>query len=132
MTYASNRSAAHTVVQAIAPDGDRTTTQTSPAVDLSDCVWAQVHVNYGTITDGTFTPSVTDSVTSDGTFEANTAAVVGTPAAGSSAADDRVATFDIDPAKAKRYVKVVLTASGSPVTGGKFAVTVVKANRVLG
>lgn len=98
---------------------------------MSDCIWAQVHVNYGTITDGTFTPSVTDCATSGGSYVANTDCVVGTPTAGTSAADDTVVTFDLDPAKCNRYAKIVLTASGGPATGGEFAVTVAKHKKTL-
>ncbi len=129
MTFVDNRSASFELVQAVAPAADRSTTQTSAAIDLSDCIWAQVHVSFGAVTDGTFTPSVKDCATSSGTFVANTRAIVGTATAGTSAADETVVVFDIDPAKAGRYVKILVTATGSPATGGQFAVTVAKSLR---
>ena len=129
--FNSRNSASYDYTQAIAPAADRTTTQTSAAIDMTDAIWAQVHVNYGVITDGTFLPSVTDCTTSGGSYVANTECLVGTATAGTSAADETIVTFDIDPAKANRYVKIVLTASGGPATGGVFAVTVATHKKTL-
>jgi hypothetical protein len=104
-------------VPSVAPDGNRTTTQTGAAVDTLGYGSATVVVNPNTITDGVFTPKLQESDASgsgftdvaagdlDGAFAALAAGVAQT----------------VGYTGSKRYVRVVISATGSPATGAKFA-----------
>jgi hypothetical protein len=113
-------------VSVVLPKADRTTTTTSAAIDCTGKSQLIVFIHYGTITDGTFTPSITTSATSGGSYTADTTNVSGTLTAGTSEVDERivVVTWNVDPAKP--FAKVVLTATGSPSTGGEFGVIAIR------
>lgn len=108
------------VVQSITPDGDRTTTTTGDAIDTIGYEKLAVAFNYAVITDGTFTPSLTESDTfGSGYTTVDAADIEGTLTAGDSANDETTVTVSY--LGSKRYVKAVITASGAPATGGKFS-----------
>jgi hypothetical protein len=113
-------------VSVVLPAANRTATVTSAAIDCTGKEQVIFFVHYGTITDGTFTPSVTTSATSGGTYAADTTNISGTLTAGTSAVDDRVVmfTWNVDPAKP--FCKLVLTATGSPATGGLFSAVAIR------
>jgi hypothetical protein len=106
----------------IAPAADRTATTTGAAVDVSGTEQALVIFNYGVITDGTFTPSLTSSDTVGGSYTADTD-FSGTMTAGTSAADELLVTVTYN--GVKDFLKAVLTASGGPATGGEFSAVIV-------
>jgi hypothetical protein len=101
----------------VAADGNRTTTQTGAAADTLGYGSATAIVNPNTVTDGVFTPKLQESDASgsgftdvaagdlDGAFVAIAASVVQT----------------VGYTGSKRYVRIVITATGSPATGAKFA-----------
>jgi hypothetical protein len=106
----------------IAPAVLVTTTATGVAVDLTDVDQALVLFNYGVITDGTFTPSITSSATLGGSYTADTD-VSGTLTAGTSAADELIVAVAYN--GSKNFIKAVVTVSGSPSTGGYVSATVI-------
>ena len=99
-----------------------TSTATGTAVDLTQVDSALVLFNYGTITDGTFTPSITSSATLGGSYTTDTD-FSGTMTAGTSAADDTIVAVTYN--GSKNFIKAVLTVSGSPGTGGFVSATVI-------
>ena len=107
------------LAQSIVP-ASRTAIVTGTGVDLSGFDAATVYVFQGATTDGTFTPSLQDSnddvtygsATINGSFTAMTSATTGT-------------VQEVAYAGSKRYVRVVVTASGT-TTGGIFGAVVVK------
>lgn len=106
----------------LAPDVARTATVTGTAVDrMTDeggFRSALVVVNVGTVTDGTHTVAVQDSP--DGTTWTAVADefLQGTEPAITSASDERV--FEIGYVGHQRYLRVVVTVSGTPATGGLY------------
>lgn len=96
----------------------RTTTATSAAVDATGKDQVIFLVHYGTITDGTFTPDITASATSGGSYADDEANVSGTLTAGTSSVDDQVVAFTWNVNPDKPFVKLALTVTGSPATGG--------------
>ena len=111
------------VQTSILPAADRTTTTTGTAVDTRDYDSVVVAIHYGTITDGTFTPSLQES-DDNSTFTTVAAGdYQGTLTAGTSSADETVVRLGY--IGNKRYVRPVLTASGTPSTGGEFSAVVI-------
>jgi len=120
------------VVSVVLPAADRTATQTSAAIDCTGKEQVVFVVHYGTITDGTFTPSVTASATSGGSYTSDASNVSGALTAGTSAADEDVVVFTWNVNPAKPFCKLVLTASGSPATGGEFSAEAIRfANKFI-
>lgn len=106
----------------------RTTTVTpSNGVDLQGYEGAMVVIHAGTVTDGTYTAEVqeSDSVSADFVAVAD-ADLDGTEPAITTSNDDGVHVIGYK--GNKRYIRVKLTASGSPSTGGTIGVTVLKTN----
>lgn len=94
----------------------RTATVEGSGVDLRGYDSAMVIVDAGTVTDGTFTPSLEES-DDNSTFTTVAAAdLEGSFTAVTSSADDGVQSVGYK--GDARYVRAVLTASGSPSTGG--------------
>lgn len=116
--YAQNNRQA--LVQSVVA-ASRTATVTGTGVDLAGFDAATVYVFQGAQTDGTFTPSLEDSddnqtfgsATINGSFAAMTTATTGT-------------VQEVAYAGQKRYVRVVVTASGTITTGGTFTAVVIK------
>ena len=106
----------------IAQGALKTTTATGTAVDLTQVDSALVLFNYGVITDGTFTPSITSSATSGGSYTTDTD-FSGVMTAGTSAADETIVAVTYN--GSKNFIKAVLTVSGSPATGGYVSATVI-------
>ena len=125
MGAVNNPEAVLSVSSVVLPAADRTTTVTSAAISAVGKEQVIFILHYGTITDGTFTPSLTTSATFGGTYATDTTNISGTLTAGTSAVDERVVVFtwNVDPAKPN--VKLVLTASGSPATGGEFGASAI-------
>lgn len=105
----------------------RTATVTPAAgVDLKGSFGAEVIMDVGTVTDGTFTMEVQESDASGSGFTAVAAAdLEGSEAAFSSANEEQV--HQVWYKGSKRYIRVVLTASGSPSTGGTIGCIIRKA-----
>jgi hypothetical protein len=106
----------------------RTTSADGVTVDLAGYRAAAFVAHLGTITDGTFAfdPEHSDNGTDWDNIPA--AQLSGSFANGTSSADDRVQ--EVGYLGTKRYVRVNLTVSGSPSTGGAVGVTVVRGRPV--
>ena len=117
----NNPEAVLDMVSVVLPAADRTTTVTSAAISAVGKEQVVFLLHYGTITDGTFTPSVTTSDAVGGTYAADTTNISGALTAGTSSVDEQIVVFtwNVDPDKP--FCKLVLTASGSPATGGEMS-----------
>jgi len=113
----------------IVPAAARTTTTTGDAVDLGMSNGCVVWVATGTVTDGTYTVSLTECATVGGSYTAVAAADI---VAGSTGSGANGAVFDTTAAHDQamfffgyrgtmEFIKVVVTVSGSPSTGAVFA-----------
>lgn len=110
-----------TIAASVTPDGNRTASVNGNAVDVRGYNSALVALNPGTITDGTFTPKLQESDQSGSGFtDVDASDLDGAFAALASNTPQTVGYIG-----SKRYVRVVITASGSPATGGKFAASIV-------
>ncbi len=108
----------------IAPDGNRTATVEGAGVDLNGFESASILFNFGTVTDGTWTPSVEES-DDNVTFTAAAAgAVLGTLTAVTSANDEAVQKAGY--IGGKRYVRAVVTETAASTTGAKFSALIVR------
>lgn len=111
------------VVSIVAPAAAKTTTTTpSSGVDLAGFASATVVVHVGAITDGTHTLSVEESDSASSGFATVAAGQLsGTPGALSASS-----VVEVGYLGTKRYIRPVITVTGSPATGGFYAATVVK------
>lgn len=99
--------------KSINPQAITTTTQTGAAVDLLGYNAAEVIFEVGAITDGTFTPSITECDTSGGTYTAVTATdIIGTLVAFTTVTPQSYGYIG-----SKRYIKAVVTVAGATVGG---------------
>jgi hypothetical protein len=101
----------------IAADGNRTTTQTGATVDTLGYQSATVILNPNTVTDGVFTPKLTESDSASSGFSDVAAGDLDGAFAALAAATPQTVGYT----GSKRYLRVVITATGSPATGAKFA-----------
>ena len=99
-----------TVHQAIPAAAYTTAQATAAGIDCGVFRSATVVVNYGVITDGTITPSLTSSDTLSGSYTAETN-TTGTITAGTASTDVVSVAFGIDTSKAKRFIKVLMNES---------------------
>ena len=110
----------------ILPVADKVT-QTGGGVDLTGYLGASVIFAAGTITDGTFTPTIEES-DDDGSSDAYAAVaaadLVGSLVAFTATIDER--TNEVGYIGSKKWIRAVLTVSGSPGTGGPTAAIVIK------
>lgn len=110
----------------IVPAGARTTTTTGTSVDrMTDeggFRSAMVVINTGTITDGTHTVEVQDSPDNSAWTAVANEFLQGTEPAIAAANDDTV--FEIGYTGHQRYLRVVITVSGTPATGGIYGALV--------
>lgn len=117
----------------IVPAAARTTTTTGDAVDLGAHNGCVVWVATGTVTDGSYAVSLTECATVGGSYTAVAAADIIPGSTGSGA---NGAVFDTTAAHDQamfffgyrgvmEFIKVVVTASGSPSTGAVYAAGVV-------
>ncbi len=102
----------------------RTSTTTGVTVDLGGYTKAMFVAHLGTITDGTFAFDPEES--DDDSSWSNIAAgdLSSTFTSGTSSADDTVQ--EVAYLGSKRYIRMNLTVTGSPSTGGAIGVTVVR------
>jgi hypothetical protein len=114
------------VVQAVAPDDDRTTTVTSAAIDARAYDRLTIVANVGTITDGTFKLRVSEDDASGGSYATTTDLATFT-----SSSDETAVMASVDLRATKRYVKVGFNVSGTPSTGGKVSATVLLHKRAV-
>ena len=104
---------------AVAPAAIRTSTVTGSAVDLANYSGNSIVINVGTITDGTHTPKLQESDASgSGYTDIAAADQVGTLAALASSTFQKVSYIG-----GKRYIRLVVTVTGSPATGGYYDAT---------
>ena len=90
-------------------------TTVGSAVDCNNCEGPMaLIIPAGTVTDGEYTPSITESETSGGTYTAVTPHI-GTFAAITTANDETTYVFGFK--RTKRYVKVTLTETSAGSTG---------------
>lgn len=100
----------------------KTTTTTGTGVDLSGFRSAAVLLLPGAITDGTHTPTIEESDASgSGYSEVAAADLSGTPAALTANTIQEIGYLG-----RKRYIRVVVTVTGSPSTGGYYGAYVVR------
>lgn len=108
----------------IAPAAARTTTTTGTGVDLSGYDAAEVILQPAAITDGVHTPTIEESDSSGSGYTTVAAGdMVGTLAALAANTIQRVAYKGI-----KRYLRVVITVTGGPATGGVYSAMVLRAH----
>lgn len=105
----------------VTPDGNRTASINGAAVDTLGYGSALVVLNPATITDGTFTPKLQESSQSGSGFTDVAAGDLDGSLAALAANTPQVVGY----LGGKRYLRVVITATGSPATGAKFAAGVV-------
>lgn len=92
-----------------------TTTQTGTAIDLANYAGNAIFIDPLTLTDGTFTPKLQDSPDNSTWTDVATTSIVGTLAVLASNTQQKVGYIG-----AQRYVRVVVTVTGSPATGCVF------------
>ena len=100
----------------------RTATVNGTGVDLANCGTATVSFFAGAITDGTFTPSVEESDASGSGYTAVAAGDLTNTLSALSASSIQTVGY----IGRKRYIRPVITASGSPATGGNVGAIVTK------
>lgn len=101
----------------IAPDTNRTTSTNGSAVDTRGYGSALAIVHPNTVTDGTFTPKLQESDVSGSGYTD----VVAGDLDGAFVAIVAATPQSVGYLGSKRYVRVVISATGSPSTGAKFA-----------
>jgi hypothetical protein len=111
------------VVTALAPSA-RTTTANGTTVDLNNANANMVTIHPGTITDGTHTPKLQDSPDGSTWTDVDASLVVGSFTAIASSTIQKVSYIG-----AQRYIRLVVTVTGSPATGGVYGSTCVFAPR---
>lgn len=112
----------------IVPAGNRTTTTTGTGVDLAGYRSAAIVLVPAAITDGTHTPTLEESDASGSDYTAVAAAnMSGTLAALAASTIQEVSYLG-----SKRYIRVVITVTGSPSTGGIYAAVIVRGDPVTG
>jgi hypothetical protein len=102
----------------------RTASANGAGVDLANCGRNMIVVAAGAVTDGTHTPAVQES-DDNSSFTAVAAADL----AGSLVAITANSVQRVGYLGAKRYVRVAVTVTGSPSTGGIYYAAVVKGGR---
>jgi hypothetical protein len=106
----------------LVPTGNRTATANGTGIDLQGYDGALVVINADTITDGTHTPKVQESDDNSSFSDVASTDLVGTALVAITAASvQRIAYVGI-----KRYIRVVVTVTGSPATGGKYNALVMR------
>lgn len=111
-------------VVGIAPAANRTATTTGGTVDLAGYRSAAVLVQFGVVTDGTWTPSLEES-DNDSDWSAVAAAdIAGTFTATTSSNDDTVQ--EVSYLGTNRYIRVVVTETVASSTGALFNAVVVR------
>lgn len=111
----------------IAPAANRTATTTGSAVDLAGYRSAAALVQYGTVTDGTWTATIEDS--DDGsTGWATVTDISGSFTARTSANDETVE--EVAYLGSKRYIRVVVTETVASTTGALFNALIVRGDPI--
>jgi hypothetical protein len=100
----------------------KTASVNGTGVDLAGYNGAQLVFHCGVVTDGTFTPSIEESDSSGSGY----AAVAAADTIGSLVAMTSGSIQSVGYAGTKRYVRPVITVSGSPSTGAVVAAVVIK------
>lgn len=120
MSYREDLNKELSVAQSLAP-AVRTSTANGTGVDLSGYGSAMVLWNVGTITDGTHTPTLQES--DDNSTWANVAAA---DLSGSHAALTSSTLQEIGYIGRARYIRAVITITGSPSTGGAYSASIIR------
>lgn len=102
----------------------RTASVNGSGVDLREFDSATAIVHAGTVTDGTHTPKLQESADNSTFTDVATADLQGSFTAITSSADDGVQ--QVGYLGDLRYIRVVITATGSPSTGGTIGATIVR------
>lgn len=114
------------VGNSIVPAAIKTTTSTGTGIDLAGYRSAAVVFVVGAITDGTHTPTLEESDSSGSGYSAVAAAdMSGTLAALTASTNQEVSYIG-----SKRYIRAVVTVTGSPSTGGYYQAVVVRGNPI--
>lgn len=103
-------------------DATETGTTVDRLIDGDAARSAMILVNVGTVTDGTHTIEVQDSPNDSDWTAVAAEFLQGTEPAVTSANDERI--YEIGYTGHQRYLRVVSTVSGSPVTGGAYSAVV--------
>ena len=103
----------------------RTASVNGTGLDLANYLDNLVVFNPGAITDGTFTPKLQDSADNSTWADVAAADQVGTLSALAANTMQSVSYIG-----SKRYIRAVITASGSPSTGGNMSATLVGKKRL--
>lgn len=117
----NNLSAATTLAPAV-----RTESANGTGVDLQGYEGALVIVQAGTVTDGTHTIEVQESIDNSTFTAVSDGDLQGTEPAITSSNDEAV--YEIGYRGTKRYIRAVVTVTGSPSTGGVYGALVVRGN----
>ena len=102
----------------VAPGVLKTTTATGTGIDLQGYEEATAAVQFGAITDGTFTPSLEESDTLGSGYTAVAAGDLLGSFSAAATGGGASAVQTVGYIGKKRYIRVVLTVTGSPATGG--------------
>lgn len=116
-------------VSTIVPQASITATTTGTTVDLSGYRAAAVVLHVGTLTDGTFTPTVEES-DDDSSWSTVAAADLSGSFAAITTAND-VATHEVSYLGSKRYIRLLMTETVASA-GAFFSAVVVRGNPVTG
>lgn len=120
MSYRKDLNKELAAAQSLVP-AVRTATANGTGVDLQGYGSAMVLWNVGTITDGTHTPTLQES--DDNSTFTNVAAA---DLSGSHAALTSSTLQEIGYLGRARYLRAVITVTGSPSTGGAYSATIVR------
>lgn len=109
----------------INPAAARTTTTNGTGVDCANYAAATVVLVNGTVTDGTHTPKIQHSDDNSTFADADTADISGTFTALTSSSTAG-SVQEVSYIGTKRYIRCVMTVTGSPSTGGLYSAVVVR------
>ena len=110
----------------VAPSGNRTASINGSGVDLANYDSALAIVQFGTITDGTWTASLEES-DNNSDFTAVAAADQSGSFTGATSSTDET-TQQVAYLGTKRYIRVVVTETVASTTGAIFSALVVRGN----
>jgi hypothetical protein len=110
----------------IAPAANRTANTNGTGVDLAGFRSAVALVQFGTVTDGTWTPTIEES--DDNSSFATATDISGSFTATTSANDETVQ--EVSYTGTKRYIRVVVTETVASTTGALFSALIVRGDPI--
>lgn len=110
----------------INPAAARTTSTNGTGVDLANYAAATVVLVNGTVTDGTHTPKIQHSDDNSSFSDADTTTEVSGSFTALTSSSTAGSVQEVSYIGTKRYVRCVITVSGSPSTGGLYSAVVVR------